>query len=423
MSTMSVAVTTLPLYPSRSTEEGDVGTTLEQTFGLDISHTPLWSAEVAIEHPETIVDAHLAFLRAGARMILTSTFVSGLPAYQYSLSTFQLAGYSAADAHRLMARCVQLAEEARARFCAERNLDAAAAASVKIALSLGPYGAGLSPAQEFDGFYPPPFGPRGYAPGAGNTNTFARREDEEAAVEALAQFHLGRLRAITRDAGAWRAIDAVAFETVPLVREARAVRVAMGRLFADAADSDGSRGGVQRKPWWVSFVFPDGRFPETVPGPHGEELRHVSVRAIVAAAFQDTTSGDGEPLPRPSALGINCTNVDALPELLAEMEDALREILLAGHASSEEEAPEWHSERPWLLLYPNGGDVYDPVSQTWVVKGNKGVWAEKLRSIVTNLREEHFGAKQSVWAGVVVGGCCRTGPEDIALLSKLLQER
>lgn len=51
------------------------GTTLEDVFHKDLSH-PLWSARFIDHEPETIIEAHLAFLRAGARIILTSTYVA-----------------------------------------------------------------------------------------------------------------------------------------------------------------------------------------------------------------------------------------------------------------------------------------------------------------------------------------------------------
>ena len=44
-------------------------------FHQDIS-TPLWSAKPIEDDPEVIIAAHLAFLRAGADIILTSTCVS-----------------------------------------------------------------------------------------------------------------------------------------------------------------------------------------------------------------------------------------------------------------------------------------------------------------------------------------------------------
>jgi homocysteine S-methyltransferase len=51
------------------------GSTIEDTYKQDITRTPLWSAKPIQENPELIVDAHLAFLRAGAEIILTSTYV------------------------------------------------------------------------------------------------------------------------------------------------------------------------------------------------------------------------------------------------------------------------------------------------------------------------------------------------------------
>ena len=52
------------------------GSTLEDTFKQNITRTPLWSAKPVQESPELIVGAHLAFLRAGAEIILTSTYAS-----------------------------------------------------------------------------------------------------------------------------------------------------------------------------------------------------------------------------------------------------------------------------------------------------------------------------------------------------------
>ncbi|KAJ7090919.1 Homocysteine S-methyltransferase [Mycena belliarum] len=387
----------LPLYPRDGKKkcvilDGGLGTTLEQTFGLDISNTALWSAKAAVEHPSVVVAAHLAFLRAGARIILTST-------YQSARSAFERAGYADADARNLMVACVQLAIEARSRFVAEQKAPGADndsdTGTVKIALSLGPFGAGLAPAQEFDGFYPPPFGPRAYTPDGGNCNAFpqdaAGRAAEAAATEALARFHFERLCVFADDAATWAAVDVIAFETVPLVREIRAIRTAVAALEARHAGA--------RKPWWISCVFPGGHFPESALG-EGDAGK-VPVGAVVAAALGDSDALAGSArLPRPSALGINCTAMEAVPCVLRHMEAAVQEFRVRG------------DDCPWLVLYPNGGDVYDPVSQTWVVQDKAGVWGEELMKIVAE------AMSRGNWAGVVAGGCCRTGPDDIALLSK-----
>ncbi|KAK7001336.1 Hcy-binding domain-containing protein [Favolaschia claudopus] len=380
----------LPLYARTSGSvsrakllDGGLGTTLENAF--DISHTPLWSAKAAIEHPEALIDAHLAFLRAGAQVILTAT-------YQCSPSTFHKAGYAADEAVETMRKCVWLADEARIRFQAESAATNTAPekpdSGPKIALSLGPFGAGLSPAQEFDGFYPPPFGPRGYTHDNSNCNVFAKDEEgrrkEDAAIEALTQFHLERLTIFAEDKAVWDAIDFIAFETVPLLREIYAIRKAMAEL---------EKQSVKPKPWWISCVFPNGSFPET----------DVPVRSVVEAAVARNPADLSITLPVPSALGINCTAVEEIPNILAEMEDVV---------ATEFPLPE---ERSWLVVYPNGGDKYDPISQTWVVGDTKGFWAERIRDIVAKVQSG------SCWPGVVVGGCCRTGPEDISLLGQRLE--
>lgn len=77
---------------------------------------------------------------------------------------------------------------------------------VEIALSLGLYGATLSPAQEFDGLYPPPFGPRGFsvdssAEDRGYRTIFpahGRLEAESAAEIPLAEFHLSSIQPPSR---------------------------------------------------------------------------------------------------------------------------------------------------------------------------------------------------------------------------------
>jgi len=67
----------------------------------------LWSAVLLQSNPRAIVDAHRAYLNAGAEIIATAS-------YQASRSGFMAAGLSAADADGLIASSVALAEQARA---------------------------------------------------------------------------------------------------------------------------------------------------------------------------------------------------------------------------------------------------------------------------------------------------------------------
>ena len=136
--------------------------------------------------------------------------------YQCAFETFERAGYSRSDAIALMRKAVRLAAQARQKYQEDTGR------MVRVALSLGPYGATLSPAQEFDGVYPPPYGPRGYHPDGPNINAFEDPNAEESSIESLANFHYNRLQTFLEPdedgERVWSLFDGVAFETVPLAR-------------------------------------------------------------------------------------------------------------------------------------------------------------------------------------------------------------
>lgn len=315
-----------------------------------------------------------------------------------------------------MLKSVALAHEARTRFCKEAET-AAVQKDIAIALSLGPFGASLSPAQEFDGFYPPPYGPKGYTPTGDNLNSFGTKDQVDAdilkkqvemettSIEMLADFHLERLHAFADDPKVWGMIDCVAFETVPLAREVRAIKKAVTRLQIELEKLGGS--GAM-KPWWVSLVFPEGRFPETrYPG--GPNL---PVWDVISAALDRELEEHGKDTRTtllPTGLGINCTQICFFPEIIEEMGKIVDRYWKEG------------VDKPWLVIYPNGGDVYDPVTQTWrpaeyQVNTTDSTWADGLGKIINDIREQ----QDSTWGGIVAGGCCRTGPDEIRALAKKL---
>lgn len=289
-----------------------------------------------------------------------------------------------------------LAHEARKRYLFEkRGDDPTNGQKIRIALSLGPFGASLFPGQEFDGFYPPPYGPKAFSSDGQNCNAFG--DDEEGhnkSIDALARFHFERLQIFSRDAEAWSAIDCIAFETVPLAREAKAIRKAVGMLRKESSAS-GER-AISKKPWWISLVCPAGQYPESA-WPGGPNL---TIRQAAEATLGNASTAN----PSPDAIGINCTQTELLPALLEGLQVAAKD--------------EGEQSGLWLVLYPNGGDVYDPVSRTWRVNeaigSSENTWARALGKIVDSVRN------QGVWKGVIVGGCCRVGPEEISALSRLV---
>jgi homocysteine S-methyltransferase len=59
-----------------------------------------------------------------------------------------------------------------------------------------------------------------------------------------------------------------------------------------------------------------------------------------------------------------------------------------------------------VLVYPNSGEAYDAASKTWsggVTTGGYGSWARLW---------QQAGAR-------LIGGCCRTTPEDIRMVARL----
>ena len=90
--------------------DGGLATQLEAQ-GADLSDA-LWSARLLVEDPAAIVDAHLAYYRAGARVATTAS-------YQATFDGFARRGIGRDEAERLLRRSVELALEARDRVAAE----------------------------------------------------------------------------------------------------------------------------------------------------------------------------------------------------------------------------------------------------------------------------------------------------------------
>jgi homocysteine S-methyltransferase len=326
---------------------------------------------------------------------LSSAPGHGLKAHRYqcSLRTFERAGYNKSDAKATMLKAVRLAEEARTIFTTN-NADVDQS-NIKIALSLGPFGASLTPAQEFDGCYPLPYGPKEFSVHGNNYNSFGQDKGaEQDSIYALAQFHFERLQVFANDSDAWKTIDIIAFETVPLVREVKAIRLAMSWLRRELVTRDGNF-----KPWWISCVFPSGKCPET-RSPSGPNM---TARDIIAAAVQQTDSDDSTPIP--TGVGANCTSMDFISVIITEMTQAVADFC------------EPRQSVPWLILYPNGGDIYDPISRTWMVQelAKKWAWAPRIKAVLDDL-----SSKRALWDKIVVGGCCRTGPDEIHALAMVL---
>ncbi len=181
--------------------DGGLSSALELA-GHDLSGE-LWTARLLTEAPDAIVTAHLGFLRAGAEVLITSS-------YQASIAGFIGAGISRSDAVTLIGLTTELAREAVVRH----RREATHPTDPLVAASVGPYGAVLADGSEYTGVY-------------------------DLSAGDLAEFHRARLEFLIASEP-----DLLAAETIPSLAEARAVIDAFGRLPA--------------MPSWISFSCRDG---------------------------------------------------------------------------------------------------------------------------------------------------------------------
>jgi len=322
-----------------------------------------------------------------------------------------------------MQKCVKLADDARNAYLAEEG----ATRKAFVALSLGPFGSAVTPPQDFDGFYPPPFGPKGPTEGGiGDTRLFSTREKEEEereerkAIEALAQFHLWRLQAISSSPETWNAIDYIAFETVPHLRELRAIKLAMSKFNAAAETSQPQGGPVlginKLKGWWISLVFPNGE-ESSQWGPEEREHQTRSLGPSLDPAHESQILNvvlDHKAGAVPTGLGLNCTRIDQYPSILSSI------------VSTSSSKPVSGDKVPiplTLVVYPNGGrfgDAFDTVTHRWEndggprPDGRNVTWEEEVVEVVQKCRGE--------WKDVIVGGCCRVYPPQIMALREKVNE-
>ena len=288
-------------------------------------------------------------------------------------------GHTLQEATVLMRRAVEIASE-----CIESQVSSPMMRTSpqvrhpQIVLSLSCYGATMTPGQEYTGHYDAPYGPA-------STSTEA--------LPALVQWHYERLQVFALDPKTWSLISWVAFETVPLLSEAIAIRRSMWKLRQDMR----CRQEAHWPGWWISFVFPDGKLPEA----------GVDISQIVPATF---SSQDGQEIP--TGIGINCTKLRYLPALVEGMTSSLSNLLLKG------------SKVPWLILYPDGGLTYDTNTRTWQSQSNSPStatdWAKELYAIASSLLESR--GTENCWK-FILGGCCKAGPECITELARTAGRR
>jgi homocysteine S-methyltransferase len=147
--------------------DGGLATALEDLGNTFTSE--LWTGELLKSAPAQIREAHAAFVKAGAEIIITST-------YQVSFPGCIAKGWTHQEVVDALKNSIQLARDAQ---------------SPKVAASIGPYGAYLADGSEYRGNY-------------------------DATEEQIREFHKERLEILIACKP-----DFLAIETIPEIREAR----------------------------------------------------------------------------------------------------------------------------------------------------------------------------------------------------------
>jgi homocysteine S-methyltransferase len=286
--------------------DGGLSNELESA-GFDLSHD-LWSARLIQSHPEAITAAHLAYLKAGAQCIITSS-------YQASIPGLMAQGHSEGKSHELILKTVKLAEIAVQQYLNSESTTT----TPLIAASIGPYGAYLADGSEYHGKY-------------GISN------------EELRDFHFSRIKLLATSNA-----DLLACETIPSLQE---VKVLLDILYDI------------NKPVWISVSCKDdGHMNDGTP---------IEEFASIVSSH-----------PNIFAMGINCTAPQYVSSLIRKMKAC--------------------SGSKKIIVYPNSGEVYDPISKSW----------QKLSE--SNM----FLTQANEWLDLgadIIGGCCQIGPSQIANL-------
>ena len=171
--------------------DGGLSTALEE-LGADLK-SMLWTGELIDKNPDQIIAAHRAYVDAGAKILISSS-------YQVSFIGEAKSGINDLTVSRLLVKSTELAKQA------------SIGSDAKVAASIGPYGAALGDGSEYRGNY-------------------------QISDEQIREFHSRRIEILAETKP-----DLFAVETIPSMREARIIE----ELIINT-----------KIPYWISFSCKD----------------------------------------------------------------------------------------------------------------------------------------------------------------------
>ncbi|KAF4960876.1 hypothetical protein FSARC_10341 [Fusarium sarcochroum] len=328
--------------------DGGLGTSLESKYSITFSRsTPLWSSHLLVADQPTLQSCQSDFGAVPVDVLLTATYQVSLHGFADTRTEEFPQGISRETVPRFLDDAISVAKRA-------------VGDNGNVALSIGPYGACMIPGQEYSGKY----------------------DAEHNSQADLESWHRERLGVFAEVSEIQKRVSYVALETIPRVDEIIAMRKALAATPA-----------LSHLPYWTACLSPE----KDLRLPDGS-----TIEAAVEAMLDPKVSANV-----PWGIGINCTKVEKLDQLLQIFERTVADMVQQGRIS------EW----PALVLYPDGtnGEVYNTTTQKWempdgVEAQKRSSWEEQLEAIVSDTET------RGKWPAILVGGCCRAGSEDIKKL-------
>jgi len=341
--------------------DGGVSTNLEEKVG-SFSVRELWSSSLLLTESgrSTIYEGHFDWIEAGCDVISTVTYQCHYEANLWP-STEEVGN----NADIVTSEVIDQAWKdgiGLARRAGEESFGTNAR-RVFVLASSGCYGAALANGAEYTGDY------------------------GDISVEQLAEFHRRKFESAMRCKP-----DAIAFETVPSLKECEALR----RLL----ESDAAR----------------------------DALGDLHSCYVSLACRGDSELNDGTPVKQaldvllsvPSrrlhGIGFNCCDSRHLQGLLSTLLEELSR----------------RQERRAIVAYPNSGEQWDAETESWVTGTGVTASSEMASTLMgvvrhvelqwSELRSDSGEETNLAFPSILVGGCCRTTPQAIAELRSHLNK-
>ncbi len=336
-----------------------------------------------------------------------------------------------------MSKAVDLACQAKQHHNGSSSGASSSTAQPVISLSLGPYGGMLSNGAEYTGDYRRTFLPES-----------DQQREQQPSLEEMAAFHQDASRRLLRSR---------AGKEVGVLAGGDRASSGRGVGFQDGVgehreEPPSARKPLEKKPVYISMAFPDDRrlpWPLLVAPPSTRRGMSTWTRTTTPkTTHQKRCSTRRDELARANRHRYHGTRPrlalarqrhrHQLHQALPAAEAYRAHVVLTCHAQSldqrsginlEQRRSAAGLQKPLLFLYPDGGLVYDAVRKIWLTPSNAGdlggdnsatSWASNLMKLAKRITSGADVHLPDVWRGVCVGGCCKSGTDEIRAFASVV---